>query len=105
LFVDGREFLFDPASGLLNVEGEPRRGSMSDVRFSTRAGFLVRFVLSCDRTALPPTGLAPHRERSTFVGEAFLQAQAEELQARRHVWEVEEVWATRGLPLRYPVSR
>jgi len=83
------------------VAGRPRSGTFKDVRFWGQEDFLVKFCVSCDCARLPPTHLPRERECSTLVSKVFVEAQAEEVRYRQHVFEEGHAWCIMGAPLHF----
>lgn len=101
LYIEGREYSFDAATGKLSVAGIPRSGTFEDLRFYGGDDFLVKFEISCDRSGIPATGKPSWRECSTLVSQSFLEPQAAEVRERNHVHEDGHAWCIMGAPIHY----
>ena len=105
LYVDATEYDFDPGQGTLFVATEPQPGRLRDLRFSGGDAFLRKFAISSGSTGATPTGKPAFRECSTLVSKVYLEAQAEEVRERNHVYESRHHWAVKGPPVHYGFRR
>jgi hypothetical protein len=95
------EYFFSPETSRLHVGGKQVPGKYQDVRFFGEDRSRVKFLLTCNRASQPRTGSPGFRERSTLVTKVFLEAQAENLRERHHVWEEGHHWCVGGASIHY----
>ena len=81
--------------------GKAFPGLFEDIRFYGQEYGLVKYALTCDLAGGAPAGKPPFRERSTLVGETFVEPQFEEVRERNHVWENDHAWCVLGGSIHY----
>lgn len=92
---------FESGEGQFRVGDQTSSHRYGDIRFWSQDRFRIKFLVQSAKPPGQPIGSNPAVERSTLVSKAFLEAQAEEVLERHHVWEEAHGWCVNGASIHY----